>query len=96
MVYILKNVTMKKIGSTVVIIRVEVVTNKCYQKCNLGVILMKIDLKTVYKDRIEEINNQIRKAIKNKKWTDKSKLEAEKVDLQNKIKQIEVNRNESV
>ncbi len=57
---------------------------------------MKIDLKTVYKDRIEEINNQIRKAIKNKKWTDKSKLEAEKVDLQNKIKQIEVNRNESV
>lgn len=51
---------------------------------------MSINFKEVYRDRISEINKQIRLAVKNKKWTDKAKLEAEKVDLQNKIKQIEV------
>ncbi|EES48190.1 hypothetical protein NE172_01990 [Clostridium botulinum] len=57
---------------------------------------MKFDLKTVYRDRIEEIDKQIRKAIRDKKWTEKAKLEAEKIELQNKIKQIEVMRNEFV
>lgn len=50
---------------------------------------MKISFKEVYKDRISEIDKQIKSAILNKKWTEKAKLEAEKVDLQNKIKVIE-------
>lgn len=50
---------------------------------------MSINFKEVYGDRILEINKQIRAATKNKKWTEVAKLEAEKVDIQNKIKQIE-------
>jgi len=50
---------------------------------------MSINFKEVYEDRILEINKQIRAAVKDKKWTLKAKLEAEKVDVQNKIKQIE-------
>ena len=46
---------------------------------------MKIDFKQVYKDRILEINRQIRAAIIKKDWTKKALLEAEKVDLQKKI-----------
>jgi hypothetical protein len=50
---------------------------------------MSINFKEVYGDRISEINKQIREAIKNKKWVEAAKLEAEKVDLQEKIKRIE-------
>lgn len=50
---------------------------------------MSINFKEVYGDRILEINKQIRAAVKNKKWTEVAKLEAEKVELQEKIKQIE-------
>jgi len=50
---------------------------------------MSINFKEVYGDRILEINKQIRAAARNKKWVELAKLEAEKVDLQNKIKQIE-------
>lgn len=50
---------------------------------------MSINFKEVYGDRILEINKQIRTAVRNKKWTEVAKLEAEKSDLQNKIKQIE-------
>jgi len=50
---------------------------------------MSINFKEVYGDRILEIGKQIRSAAKDKKWTQVAKLEAEKVDLQSKIKQIE-------
>lgn len=50
---------------------------------------MSINFKEVYGERIKEINNQIRIAVKNKKWTDKAKLEAEKVDLQQRISKME-------
>lgn len=50
---------------------------------------MSINFKEVYGDRILEINKQIIAATKNKKWVELAKLEAEKVDLQEKIKQIE-------
>lgn len=49
-----------------------------------------IDFKDVYEGRIEVINKQIRRAVAERKWTDKAKLEAEKADLQHKIMQIEV------
>ena len=50
---------------------------------------MSINFKEVYGDRILEINKQIRSVTKDKKWTQVAKLEAEKVDLENKMKQIE-------
>lgn len=50
---------------------------------------MSINFKEVYGDRILEINKQIKTATKNKKWVEVAKLEAEKSDVQNKIKQIE-------
>lgn len=56
--------------------------------------MKKIDFKSVYQDRIKEIDKQIPTAAKNKKWVELAKLEAEKVDLQNKIKQIEDMHNE--
>lgn len=46
---------------------------------------MRIDMKDVYRDRIKEIDRQITKAVANKKWTEKAKLEAEKVNLQERI-----------
>lgn len=46
---------------------------------------MRIDMKDVYRDRIKEIDRQIAKAVANKKWTEKAKLEAEKVNLQERI-----------
>lgn len=49
---------------------------------------MSINFKEVYSDRIAEINKQIRTATKNKKWTELAKLEAEKVDLQEKINKM--------
>lgn len=53
---------------------------------------MKIDFKEVYVDRIRYINKQIKAAIKDKKWTEKAKLEAEKVNLQKKIEEIDHGR----
>lgn len=47
---------------------------------------MQINFKDVYRDRIKEIDKQIAKAVANKKWTEKAKLEAEKVKLQERIK----------
>ena len=49
---------------------------------------MRIDFKQVYKDRILEINKQIKVAIVKKDWTKKALLEAEKVDLQKKIDEM--------
>lgn len=46
---------------------------------------MRINFKDVYRDRIKEIDKQITKAIVNKKWTEKAKLEAEKSKLQERI-----------
>jgi len=50
---------------------------------------MSINFKEVYGDRILEINKQIRAAVKNKKWKEVAKLEAEKVDLQERISKME-------
>lgn len=49
---------------------------------------MRIDFKEVYKDRIAEINKQIRTAVTNKKWVEVAKLEAEKVDLEENINKM--------
>jgi len=46
---------------------------------------MKVDFKSLYQDRIKEIDKQIKQAVINKKWTEKAKLEAEKVKLQERI-----------
>jgi len=50
---------------------------------------MSINFKEVYGDRILEINKQIRSAVKDKKWTLKAKLEAEKVGLKERISKME-------
>ena len=42
-------------------------------------------MKSIYKDRIIEIDRQIRIAINKKDWTTKAKLEAEKKGLEDKI-----------
>lgn len=47
---------------------------------------MRINFKDVYKDRIKEIDRQIAKAVVNREWTKKAKLEAEKANLQERIK----------
>ncbi|MGL4107251.1 hypothetical protein [Clostridium sp. LP20] len=49
---------------------------------------MSINFKEVYGDRIAEINNQIRAAVKKKGWKVKAQLEAEKQKLQDKIEQM--------
>ena len=49
---------------------------------------MRINFKEVYEGRIFEIDKQIRTAVKNKKWTEKAKLGAEKVILQKKIEEM--------
>lgn len=49
---------------------------------------MAIDYKDVYEGRIIEIKKQLRQAVMNKKWTEKAKLEAEKVELEKKIAQM--------
>jgi len=49
-------------------------------------IKMKINFKDIYKERIENIDKQIKQAIYNREWTKKAKLEAEKANLQEKIK----------
>lgn len=47
---------------------------------------MKINFKDVYQERIKNIDKQIKQAIYNREWTKKAKLEAEKANLQEKIK----------
>ena len=44
-------------------------------------------MKEIYKDRIMEIDYQLKKAIKNRNWK-KKELEAEKIDLQNKLEKM--------
>lgn len=51
--------------------------------------ILRIDFKTLREERITVIDKQIARAVALKKWTELAKLEAEKADLQNKIKQIE-------
>jgi hypothetical protein len=51
--------------------------------------MSKIDFISVYNDRISEINKKLKISAKSKKWVELAKFEAEKADLQNKIKQIE-------
>ena len=48
-------------------------------------ISLAINFKDMYEGRIEVIDKLIRKAITQRKWTDKAKLEAEKAELQHKI-----------
>lgn len=53
---------------------------------------MRINFKDVYRERIQIIDKQIKIAIANKEWTKKAKLEAEKTDLQERIKQLALRR----
>lgn len=46
---------------------------------------MRVDWDKVWRDRIKEIDKQIKKCIFNKKWTEKAKLESEKANLLEKI-----------
>lgn len=50
---------------------------------------MSSDFKLMYEIQIKEINQKILAANQDKKWLELAKLESKKVDLQNKIKQIE-------
>lgn len=50
---------------------------------------MKTDFKQVYLDRIKQINIDKKKAIGSKKWNIVAKLEAEKAELEEKIKKME-------
>ncbi|WP_294365006.1 hypothetical protein [uncultured Clostridium sp.] len=47
---------------------------------------MKIDFQEIYRERIKIIDKQIQEAVFNKQWTKKAKLEAEKANLQERIK----------
>jgi hypothetical protein len=47
---------------------------------------MRINFQDVYKERIKNIDKQIKIAVANKEWTKKAKLEAEKAKLQERIK----------
>lgn len=49
---------------------------------------MSINFKEVYGDRINQINKDIRQAIKKKDWKTKAILEAEKKQLEDKISQM--------
>lgn len=49
---------------------------------------MKIDFKDMYWGRIDQLNIDIKKAIWDKKWTLKAKLEAEKKIVQERIKKL--------
>lgn len=42
-------------------------------------------MKEIYKDRLMEIDYQIKKAIKERTRKKKKELEAEKIDLENKL-----------
>lgn len=47
---------------------------------------MKIDFNDMYQGRIDQINIDMKKAVWNKDWKLKAKLEAEKKTLQERIK----------
>lgn len=47
---------------------------------------MAIKFKEIWKDRIKHIDIDIRKAIKARNWTEKAKLEAEKVELEKRLR----------
>lgn len=49
---------------------------------------MKINYKDMYQGRIDQINIDIKKAIWDKKWTLKAKLEAEKKKVEEYIKKL--------
>lgn len=49
---------------------------------------MSINFKEVYGDRINQINKDIRQAIKKKDWKNKAMLEAEKKSLEEKISRM--------
>lgn len=49
---------------------------------------MRIDYKDLYLGRIDQINIDIKKAICNKKWASKAKLEAEKKIVQERIEKL--------
>ncbi len=51
-------------------------------------VCMKIDYKDMYLGRIDQINIDIRKAVGNKNWTLKAKLEAEKKMVQQRIEKL--------
>ncbi|AGF56446.1 hypothetical protein B0P06_005286 [Clostridium saccharoperbutylacetonicum] len=46
---------------------------------------MNCDFKKGFEDRIKDIDKQISEAAQNKKWVEVAKLEAKKVELQEKI-----------
>lgn len=50
---------------------------------------MKIDWKDMYLGRIDQLNIDIKKAIWDKKWTSKAKLEAEKKIVQERIEKLD-------
>jgi hypothetical protein len=50
---------------------------------------MKIDFKDMYLGRIDQLNIDIKKAVWEKKWALKAKLEAEKKTLQERIETLD-------
>ena len=52
--------------------------------------IMRINYKKLYLDRIEIINQDIKKAVRTKNWTLKNKLIKEKKELENKINEMQV------
>lgn len=50
--------------------------------------MSKIDISIVYRDRIEQIEKEIKVAIKHKNWSKKSQLEYEKQKLENILSKI--------
>lgn len=53
---------------------------------------MSIDMLEVKKDRLKEIDKQLKKFIKNKRWSEYGFLKAEKETLLQEIKDIESKR----
>lgn len=51
--------------------------------------MSKIDISMVYRDRIEQIEKDIKVAIKHRNWDKKWQLSKEKANLELKIKEIE-------
>jgi hypothetical protein len=49
---------------------------------------MRIDYKDMYQGRIEQLNIDIKKAVWDKKWALKAKLEAEKKKVQDLIEKL--------
>lgn len=55
--------------------------------------IMRINYKKLYLDRIEIINQDIKKAVRTKNWSLKNKLIKEKKELENKINEMQVIKN---